>query len=90
VPLGGEFVFDLGGRVVYQLEGPEEKSNLWSLRTRLDPSPDDVDILSLSPSGNVSLFTMRGTVQNTKTFPCKGGWIPVQPDATSNGGPGAG
>lgn len=82
-PAGGEFVFDLGGRVAYQVRDPGEKT-LWNLCTRLDPDPDDEDIVSFTAAGTVSLFALRGTahipreyVQETKDYLVQGGTIDV-------------
>ena len=92
-PAGGEFVFDLGGKVAYQVRDPDEQT-LWSLRTRLDPDPDDVDIVSFTAAGIVSLFTLRGTaheqreyVQETKDCVLQDGVLSVQLGAAPNGGP---
>lgn len=88
-PAGGEFLFDLGGRVAYQCRGPEEDT-LWELCTRLDPDPDDVDILSFTAAGRVSLFTLRGTVQETTEYVIEDGALAVQLGAAPNIGPSAG
>jgi len=92
-PAGGEFIFDLGGRVAYQVRGPEEET-LWDFTTRLDSDPDGVDIVSFTAAGTVSLFTRRGTahqpreyVQETKEYIVEGGAMAVQLSAAPNGGP---
>jgi hypothetical protein len=92
-PAGGEFVFDLGGRVAYQVRGAEEKT-LWTFRTRLDPDPDDADIVSFTAAGTVSLFTLRGNadeprqyVQQTTDYVIGGGALTVQLGASPNSGP---
>jgi hypothetical protein len=89
---GGEFVFDLGGRVAYQVRDPDEQT-LWSFHTRLDPDPDDVDIVSFTAAGKVSLFTLRGTVheqreyvKETTDYVVDGGALSVQLGASPNGG----
>jgi hypothetical protein len=94
-PAGGEFLFDLGGRVAYQVRDAEEDT-LWTMRTRLDPDPDDVDIVSFTAAGTVSLFTLRGSadeprqyVQQTKDYVVRGGALAVQLGASPNGGPAA-
>jgi hypothetical protein len=94
-PAGGEFLFDLGGRIAYQARDPEEQT-LWSLRRRLDPDPDDVDIVSFTAAGAVSLFTLRGTmaepreyVQETRKYILEGGALAVQLGAAPNVGPAA-
>ncbi len=91
-PAGGEFVFDLGGRVAYQVRDDDEE-DLWTFRTRLDPDPDDVDIVSFTAAGTASLFTLRGTVheprryvQETKDFDLDGGALTVQLDAAPTAG----
>jgi hypothetical protein len=66
-PAGGEFVFDLGGRLAYQVRDADEQT-LWTFRTRLDPDPDDVDIVSFTAAGTVSLFTLRGTVHEPREY----------------------
>ena len=83
-PAGGEFVFDLGGRVAYQVRDPGEKT-LWNLCRRLDPDPDDEDIVSFTAAGTVSQFALRGTadkpreyVQETKDYVVQGGALAVQ------------
>jgi hypothetical protein len=92
-PTGGEFIFDLGGRIAYQRRDPAEEE-LWTLRTRLDPDPDNVDIVSFTAAGAVSLFTLRGTVhepreyvQETRDYIIQGGALAVQLGAAPNGGP---
>lgn len=76
-PAGGEFVFDLGGRVAYQRHDPAEVENcLWTFSTRIDP--DDVDIVSFTAAARVSLFTLRGALQTEAEYSCEGGWLPVQ------------
>lgn len=92
-PVGGEFVFDLGGRVAYQALDPKEET-LWSFRTRLDPDPDNADIVSFTATGTISLFTFRGTahepreyMQETKSYALEGGASTVQLGAAPNGGP---
>jgi hypothetical protein len=92
-PAGGEFVFDLGGRLAYQVRDADEQT-LWTFRTRLDPDPDDVDIVSFTAAGTVSLFTLRGTVhepreyvQETKDYMLQDGALGVQLGAAPNGGP---
>ena len=91
-PAGGEFVFDLGGRVTYQVRAAEEET-LWTFQTRLDPDPDNVDILSFTAAGMVSLFTLRGNaaepreyVQQTTDHVVDGGVLTVQLGAPPNGG----
>lgn len=91
-PAGGEFFFDLGGRVAYQVRGAKEEI-LWTFRTRLDPDPDDVDIVSLTAAGTVSLFTLRGNaveprqyVQQTKDYVIGGGSLTVQFGASPDAG----
>jgi hypothetical protein len=92
-PAGGEFVFDLGGRVAYQVRGVEEET-LWTFSTRLDPDPDDADIVSFTSAGRVSLCTLRGNadelrqyVQQTTDYVILGGTLTVQLGASANGGP---
>lgn len=92
-PIGGEFVFDLGGRVAYQVRSAEEET-LWTFATRLDPDPDDVDIVSFTAAGTVSLFTLRGNageprqyVQRTTNYMVCGGALTVQLTASPSGGP---
>lgn len=92
-PAGGEFVFDLGGRLAYQVRDADEQT-LWTFRTRLDPDPDDVDIVSFTAAGTVSLFTLRGTVhepreyvQETKDYMLQDRALGVQLGAAPNGGP---
>ena len=92
---GGEFVFDLGGRVAYQVRDAHEET-LWTFSTRLDPDPDDVDIVSFTAAGTVSLFTLRGSadeprhyVQQTRDYAVSGGALTVQLGASPNGGPAA-
>ncbi len=92
-PVGGEFVFDLGGRVAYQVRDAEEKE-LWTFKTRLDPDPDDVDILSITAAGTVTLFTLRGSadeprqyLQHTRDYVVNGGVLAVQLGASPDGGP---
>ena len=94
-PAGGEFVFDLGGRIAYQVRDAKEET-LWTLRTRLDPDPDDADIVSFMATGTVSLFTLRGNahkprqyVQQTKDYVVAGGALAVQLGAAPNCGPAA-
>ena len=94
-PVGGEFVFDLGGRVAYQVRDAEEET-LWTFRTRLDPDPDDVDIVSFTATGKVSLFTLRRSadqprryVQQTRNYAVDGGALAVQLGASPSGGPAA-
>lgn len=94
-PAGGEFVFDLGGRVAYQVRDAEEET-LWTFETRLYPDPDDVDIVSFTSAGTVSLFTLRGNageprqyVQQTTDYVIGGGALTVQLGASQNGGPAA-
>lgn len=94
-PAGGEFAFDLGGRLAYQVRDADEET-LWTFRTRLDPDPDDVDIVSFTAAGTVSLFTLRGTVhepreyvQETKDYMLQDGALGVQLGAAPNGGPAA-
>ena len=84
-PAGGEFVFDLGGRVAYQWKDPTETGDLWTFSTRIDP--DDVDIISFGALAKVRLFTRRGDLQNTAEHSCEGGWLPVQLNALPDGGP---
>lgn len=92
-PVAGEFVFDLGGRVAYQVRDAEEET-LWTFRTRLDPDPDDVDIVSFTATGTVSLFTLRGNageprqyVRQTTDYIIGGGALTVQLGASPKGGP---
>lgn len=92
-PAAGEFVFDLGGRVAYQVRDAEEET-LWTFRTRIDPDPDDVDIVSFTAAGTVSLFTLRGTahepreyLQETEDYALEGGTFTVQLGAAPNVGP---
>ena len=94
-PARGDFVFDLGGRVAYQVRDADEET-LWTFRTWLDPDPDDVDIVSFTAAGAVSLFTLRGNadeprryVQETKDYVIRGGGLAVQLGASPNGGPAA-
>ncbi len=94
-PGGGEFVFDLGGRVAYQVRDASEET-LWTFRTRLDPYPDDVDIISFTAAGSVSLFTLRGGadqprhyVQETKDYVLNGGTMAVQLGPGPSCGPAA-
>jgi hypothetical protein len=92
-PAGGEFVFDLGGRVAYQVRDAEERK-LWTFETRLDPDPDDVDILSFTAAGTVTLFTLRGSadkprqyLQHTRDYVVNGGVLAVKLGASPDGGP---
>jgi hypothetical protein len=91
-PAGGEFLFDLGGRVAYEVRDPVEET-LWTLCTRLDPDPDDVNIVSFTAAGMVSLFTLRGTadeprkyVQETKEWPVEGETLDVRLDTAATAG----
>ena len=74
-PVGGEFHFDLGGRIVFQRKGASETENLWTFSTRLDPHPDDVDILSFTAFAKVGLYTRRGTTPSNTEYDCEGGSI---------------
>lgn len=92
-PAGGEFSFDLGGRIAYQVRDPEEQT-LWNLSTRLDPAPDEIAIVSFTAAGTVSRFAWRNTVndpeagtQETKEYILEDGLLSVQLSTVPNAGP---
>jgi hypothetical protein len=88
-PAGGEFVFDLGGRVAYQVRDPDEEE-LWSFHTRIDSDPAGADIVSFTAAGGVSLFRERGSVhkpgeyaQETEDYVIQGVALTFRPGVPS-------
>jgi hypothetical protein len=91
-PAGGEFTFDLGGRIAYQVQDRNER-DLWTFQIRLDPDPDNADIISFTAAGKVSRFTLRGDAQEprgyaqeTREYSIPGGALAVHLGPAPNGG----
>lgn len=81
-PTGGEFVFDLGGKIAFRRYDPyDAEEELWHLSTYRDDT--STEIISLTALGRISAFFRKGDSYTQAEYPFDGGWIPVQPIANS-------
>jgi hypothetical protein len=79
-PAGGEFVFDLGGRLSFRRYDPlDAEDALWHLSTFR--GPDTCRIISFTASGNTSVFEQHGDHHTEAEYSCEDACIAVQPAA---------